>query len=180
MRRTLSPWQGWFPWCSHVHFNQRGWQVIPAPHLSVAKLPLLCLLQIWGFCSIGQSKFTFFLHHPHPLSLHGLALHTAQLWHNRTAFCSHGHYNKVSSSTSFLDRKVNSAFWIPICKTKPSQGKKNPNQQRETEDWKQQIFTLFFHPSYQKRTKITSGFDQGPVAESSTFEGRKRQADKWF
>lgn len=52
--------------------------------------------------------------------------------------------------------------------------------QREIKDWKQKIFTLFFCSSYQKRTKVRTGFDQGPVAESGTFEGRKRQADKWF
>lgn len=92
------------------------------PHLSVVKVPLLL-----GFCSKGQSKSTSFLHHPHPLSLHGLAMDTTQLCHNRTAFCSHGHY-KVSSpwdsSASSRGRKVNFAFRIPICKTKPTQRKK--------------------------------------------------------
>lgn len=32
-----------------------------------------------------------------------------------------------------------------------------------------------------KRPEVRTGFDQGPVvAESDTFEGWKRQADKWF
>lgn len=106
---------------------------LPQHLTSLAKVPLLCLLLLLGFCSKGQSKSTPFLHHPHPLSLHGLAMHTAQLCHNRRAFCSHGHY-KVSapwdSSASSWDRKVNSAFQIPICKTNPSQKKKIPKRDK--------------------------------------------------
>lgn len=165
-----------------MQFIQRGWQVIPTPHLSVAEVPLLCLLLLLGFFSKGQSKSTSFLHHPHPLSLHGPAMHTTQLCHNRTAFCSHGHY-KVSSpwgsSASSWDRKSTLPFEIQPAKQSHPR-KKTQTNQREIKDWKQQIFTLFFCPSYQKRTKIRTGFDQDPVAESGTFEGRKRQADKWF
>lgn len=81
-----------------------------------------------------RTKSTSFLHHPHPLCLRGLAMHTAQLCHNRTAFCSHGHY-KVSlpwdSSANSWDRKVNPAFQILICKRKPCQKKTKQKQKRD-------------------------------------------------
>lgn len=114
------------------------------------KVPLLCLLLLWCFVyffSEGHINSTWFssptgcVRRDRPCTRF-----SGHRWRWNT-FCSHVHH-KVRSPCDCparsWDSKINSAFQIPICKTKPSH--KNHNQ-REIKDGREQRFTLFFHPS---------------------------------
>lgn len=182
VRRAFSPRQGWLPRCSHMQYNQRGWQVTTTPYLSVAQeMPLLCLLLLFGFCSEGQNNSTsFFITHT-PCACVG--------WLCTQFSCVAMQQLSAAMSTTRSDLP---GTVLPVLGTEKStlpfkfQSAKQSHATKTTtkekiKDGKEQRFTLFFYPSYEKRTKVRTGFDQGPVvAESNTFEGWKRHADKWF